>query len=286
MISAVLTVYKRQFNLQKQINSCLSQSEKVDEIIIWNNGKTLNKNQVHVKKDVNLILINSSQNTGVWSRFSISLICKNNFILVLDDDTIPGKDFCKNCLQSFKIKPGLYGSRGLRFLSDKRYEPYREYGWSNPNKNIKCVDIVGHSWFFPKSYLSVFWKENFANQTSSICGEDIHFSYIIQKYGNINTYVPPHPIDKIEYWGGVPETSLKIGSDNNAISQSKNALNNFDKVIKFYRSKGYKIILVDNLESKSDLKFQKKLSKKEKLMIYFPRLYRTIKKIVRKFHEN
>ena len=281
MISAVLTCFKRQYNLQEQINSCLLQSIKISEIIIWNNGEHIEKDQLKVNAKTNLIVINSSDNTGVWSRFSVALICKNHFILVLDDDTIPGIDFCKNCLDSFHNNPGLYGSRGLRFLSKNNYEPYDEFGWSNPNDSIVEVDIVGHSWFFPKKYLSFFWNENLANNISYICGEDIHFSYSIQKYGDLKTFVPPHTLDKPKSWGSNPSISLSIGGDKNAISQSKNAISKFEKAFKFYRSKGFKLIIVDKLESYTYLKHYETLSFKKKLMIYLPFIYKITKKLFR-----
>ncbi len=51
-------------------------------------------------------------------------------------------------------------------------------------------------------------------------GEDIMFAYLCQKYGKVNTYVPPHPVDDIDMWcntdGG------KMGNDKNA-SFLKNA---------------------------------------------------------------
>jgi hypothetical protein len=35
------------------------------------------------------------------------------------------------------------------------------------------------------------------------CGEDMHFSYMLQKYAGIKTYVPPHPRSDMEMWGSI-----------------------------------------------------------------------------------
>jgi hypothetical protein len=50
--------------------------------------------------------------------------------------------------------------------------------------------LVGHAWFFKRDWLQYLWREKPFMWDN---GEDIQFSYLAQKYGNIDTYVPPHP---------------------------------------------------------------------------------------------
>ena len=121
-----------------------------------------------------------------------ALNSRNEFICVFDDDTIPGKNWIKNCLQTLEKQNGLLGARGVRFAS-KKYIVGEEFGWSNPSNEIEQVDIVGHSWFFKREWLSYFWREIPNFNELSFVGEDIHFSYVLQKYLGLNTYVPPHP---------------------------------------------------------------------------------------------
>ena len=190
MITVILNAYKRLEHLETQIKAIKNQSIKVSEIIIWQNGTTERKIQ---KLDSDIKHIYSSFNFGVWSRFSAALNSRNEFICVFDDDTIPGKNWIKNCLQTLEKQNGLLGARGVRFASKKKYIVGQEFGWSNPSNEIEQVDIVGHSWFFKREWLSYFWREIPNFNEFSFVGEDIHFSYVLQKYLGLNTYVPPHP---------------------------------------------------------------------------------------------
>jgi hypothetical protein len=36
----------------------------------------------------------------------------------------------------------------------------------------------------------------------------MHFSYMLQKYANIPTYVPPHPRNNKELWGSTKEQNM------------------------------------------------------------------------------
>ena len=69
MITVILTKYKREALFEEQFQSLQRQTLKPSEILICDNTK---------------------QNLGVWSRFSLALHAKNEFVCVIDDDTIPG----------------------------------------------------------------------------------------------------------------------------------------------------------------------------------------------------
>jgi hypothetical protein len=61
-------------------------------------------------------------------------------------------------------------------------------------------------------------------------GEDIAFSYMLQKNG-IKTYVAPHPKDDIEMYGSHPEKAWKYGNDSAAISIHQSSLVTFDSIL-------------------------------------------------------
>jgi hypothetical protein len=95
---------------------------------------------------------------------------------------------------------------------------YARYGWDNVNPDVYGnneevveVDIVGHSWFFARDLLSVMWRELPAEHWSMLCGEDIHFSYMLQKYTDLKTYVPPHPKDDTRMWSSLK--AIQYGAD-------------------------------------------------------------------------
>ncbi len=261
MISIILNGYKRLDYLEKQILSIYEQTVPVKEILLWQN-----KNEDYVnlpfKLDKKIIHINSSFNFGVWARFSAALNCKSEFICVFDDDTIPGKNWLKNCLNTMEEKQGLLGTRGVRFASDKEYIVGEEYGWNNPNDQTMEVDIVGHSWFFKREWLSSYWRELPEIKSSSFVGEDIHFSYTLQKYQNINTYVPPHPkIDKT-LWGSTYDYAMTIGTDKNAISYNTQRQKEMSDSLTSYIDNGFKLKFLDDLKYKKIyLKTKKEIKK-------------------------
>ena len=51
-------------------------------------------------------------------------------------------------------------------------------------------------------------------------GEDIQFSYLAQKYGNVKTYVPPHPSDDTSQFSSLQ--GFELGVDDVATSNSRN----------------------------------------------------------------
>ena len=237
-VSVILNCYKRPHVLEKQLNAIKNQSIKPKEILIWVNGS----DQVN---NFNFNILNSCKtaisnyNHGVWARFAYALNAESDYVCIFDDDTIPGSRWLENCLNESKHKHALYGTVGVIF-HDLDYQKYQRFGWPNPNENPVKVDIVGHSWFFPKYFLSTFFKETEAKK-SSICGEDVHFSYSIQKYLGAETIVPAHPVNNKELWGSTPEDSYKYGVDENAISVNYHG-SHFGESLKHYHNKGFKLI--------------------------------------------
>ena len=244
-ISVVLNAYKRTDYLALQLDAIENQTIKPHEIFVWQNaGGEIDKNLMH-----RFIIARCSENLGVWARFAFALNVRADYICIFDDDTIPGNRWFENCLNTLKEYDGLLGTRGLRYHSTKRYHPFEHYGWGNPNDETVQVDIVGHAWFFRREYLSFFWSEMPPIESNYIAGEDIHFSYMLQKFG-IGTYVPPHPKNDKNLWGSLPEHGLKIGTDNNAISSSQTALSRFDNALRYYTKNGFKLFRETNHEEK------------------------------------
>ena len=103
------------------------------------------------------------------------------------------------------------------------YEPYLRFGWipNGHNENVTKVDLVGHCWFFKKEWLTYYWRE-LPDSKYFTCGEDMHFSYMLQKYANLHTYVAPHPHNKPEMWcnidGGLHATDTNSMWETNQLS--------------------------------------------------------------------
>ena len=223
-------------NLELQYESLKTQTLAPKEIMLWQNkGEDFNPEITN-----KMVHTNSNKNFGVWARFAFALNAETEYICVFDDDTIPGKKWLENCYNTIQKYDGLLGTIGVRFLSQTSYQPIHRIGWANPNENTEQVDIVGHSWFFKREWLSTFWRELPDLNQSKIVGEDIHFSYTLQKYLNKNTYVPPHPKDDLEMWGSNPNLAWKLGQDSSAISMNHNNLKVMSDTYVNYINKNFK----------------------------------------------
>ena len=240
-ITAILNGYKRPQFLQEQINSINNQSIKPIEIMLWQN----NTEGFNTELTNSITTASCNKNLGVWARFAFALNAKTEYICIFDDDTIPGSKWFENCLTTMKTHEGLLGTVGLIYDTPNNYRPNTRYGWTEINNNdpIK-VDIVGHAWFFKREWLSTFWRE-LPPKGIEVVGEDMHFSYMLQKYLNINTYVPPHPVNNKEMWGSTK--GWEMGTERNALSFNESNIHIVDRYHKFLISKGFKLINHDKI---------------------------------------
>lgn len=237
-ITAVLNGFRRPHALEAQMEAIKRQTVLPSNVMFWQNGKDDQTPFDYSLLNSCIISVNN-QNFGVWARFAYALNADTEYVCVFDDDTIPGSKWLENCLNTIETHEGLLGTIGIVF-HDNEYQNYERYGWANPNEEVKQVDIVGHSWFFKREWLGAFWKEAPIPE-SKICGEDMHFSYSIQKHLGLSTYVPPHPQDDLEMWGSNPEFAYKYGVDKNAISVNHHTTH-FGDALKSTINKGFKLI--------------------------------------------
>jgi hypothetical protein len=224
MITAILNGYKRGDNLNEQLEALKNQTIPPDEILLWYNNPGDN-DLLNYDIGMEIPVAYCNYNFGVWARFYFAMNARNPYVVVFDDDTIPGKRWLENCMKTMETNEGLLGTVGLIYPKPKPpqessyFEPYVRVGWpknGNNNESVQ-VDFVGHSWFFKKEWLSHLVRE-LPNPEYNICGEDMHFSYMLQKYANIPTFVPPHPIDDKELWGSLKGN--QYGADENSIWES------------------------------------------------------------------
>lgn len=206
-ITVILTGYNRPQNIPLQLQALKSQSVKPDDIWLWYNKGSLDQK---VPDGVKSIVCN--HNFKFHGRFSAALLAQTKYVAIFDDDTIPGNKWFENCLNTMKTHRGILGSAGVRVNGDK-YWPNTKFGGNGiSNSSVEEVDLVGHAWFFEREWLKHLWcEEPFSWEN----GEDIQFSFLCKKYGDINTYVPPHPTHDKSLWGS---TNFKLGGDSVAHS--------------------------------------------------------------------
>ena len=221
MITVVLNGYKRGKNLDEQMEALKNQTLPPDEILLWYNNPGDN-DLINYDIGTEIPVAYCNYNFGVWARFYYAFNARNPYVCVFDDDTIPGKKWLENCMNTMKTHEGLLGTVGLVWPKpnpperSSYYEPYARFGWPERGNNneVVQVDLVGHSWFFKKEWLSHMVRE-LPDPKYNTCGEDMHFSYMLQKYAGIKTYVPPHPISDKELWGSLKGGTY--GGDENSL---------------------------------------------------------------------
>lgn len=241
-VTVVLNVFRRQQNLQKQIDAINKQTIKPKEIIILQNYYEWEK-ELSAELKNNYTVFTCSKNTWVWWRFAIALISKTKYICIFDDDTIPWEKWFENCINENKKKRGLYWTIWLIYENTFEYYNNKRVWWHNnaeldPNITQE-VDIVWHSWFFEREMLTKYWQDSDVYLKEPLAWEDMHFSYILQKYMSLSTYVPPHPFwDKSLWWSIDWE---KYWNDEVALWKNWGDTK-FEKVYKEYINKWFKIL--------------------------------------------
>ena len=233
--TAILNGYKRTQYLKEQVYALQNQTIKPKDIMLWQNNSEGFDSEI----TNNLITASSNTNLGVWARFAFALNAKTEYICVFDDDTIPGSMWFENCLETMKTHEGLLGTIGLIYNNENGYLPNTRYGWDNPNNATVRVDIVGHAWFFKREWLSTYWRE-LPPEGFDFVGEDMHFSYMLQKYLGLNTYVPPHPKHAPELWGSLK--GWEMGTEKNGLSLIPANINKMNEYYKHLINNGFKII--------------------------------------------
>lgn len=236
-VSVILNVYKRAQNFERQLLALENQSHPVTEFLVWENGEQTIQNYLTGRPEV--ISVRASTNLGVWARFSVALQAKSDFIWLIDDDVIPGPRWVENALECFSKRPAVIGSRGLRFRSRHSYLLYDEFGPNNPSSISQEVDIVGHNWIFPRSWLGAFWQLYEERFDSKFAGEDIHLSFAAKKILGVPTVVPPHPRNNQDLWGEISDLSLFNGNDEAAISSNPDSLRRFELAYSHYTNIGF-----------------------------------------------
>jgi hypothetical protein len=211
MVTVILNGYKRGNNLNVQMEALKAQTVQPTEILLWYNNPG-DDELINYDIGSEIPAAYCNYNFGVWARFYFAMNAKNPYICVIDDDTIPGSKWIENCLETMKTHEGLLGTVGLLYPKplppqhSSYYEHYIRFGWPPAGNNEKTVqvDIIGHNWFFKKEWLSHMFRE-LPDPRYNTCGEDMHFSYMLQKYAGLGSYIPPHPKSDREMWGSTKD---------------------------------------------------------------------------------
>lgn len=209
-VTVILNVYNRSYSLETQLDAIKNQTVPVKDENIWIFYNKGTEKQSAPKNPAHRIFV-CNQNTKFHGRFAIAMLVKTEYVSFFDDDVIPGKKWFENCLNTLKTHNGLLGGSGVTIKS-KGYQWNNKHGWNGAHLNEPVrVDLVGHGLFLKSELLKNMWLEEPYSWDNA---EDIMFAYLCQKYGKVNTYVPPHPENDLEMWCNID--GGKMGNDKNA----------------------------------------------------------------------
>ena len=110
MLSVALCTYNGENYITKQIESILTQSMPVDEIVICDDGSTDNTivilEDIKHKYSTNIIIHRNIQNLGVCANFELAVsLCKGDIIFLSDQDDIWNPDKVKTIVSWFETHP-------------------------------------------------------------------------------------------------------------------------------------------------------------------------------------
>lgn len=240
MISVILNVYKRPHMLEKQIDAILSQSVDIlpENIHIWyNKSDTLQL----LPQNKEIKTYQSNWNTKFFGRFTLPLLVTTPYVAIFDDDIIPQTNWFQNCLTTINNEKtnGILGGSGV-ILKQKSYVPLLKIGWNGThNTSTSRVDLVGHAWFFRQEWSKYLWYETPISWDN---GEDIMFSFLAQKYGGINTFVPPHPESDKSQWSTDYKIGWETGCDENASWKLKSHIQERNRIAISCINNGWKTV--------------------------------------------
>ncbi|GMG98807.1 hypothetical protein Nepgr_000647 [Nepenthes gracilis] len=217
-VTVLLNHFKRK-TLCSQLDSLLQQTLPFHHVWVLAFGSPNEqslKRIVNSYNDTRISFISSTYDFKYFGRFQMALQSVGDLVYILDDDMIPGKrmlEILSHAAGTDKYQNSVLGSIGriLPFRQkDLTFPSYRKFGLKEAGlylpdpaydilvEKVVQVDFLSSSWFLPSELVKTLFIEDPFTFTT---GEDLHLSYLLQKYRNAGTFVlPVDPKDK-ETWG-------------------------------------------------------------------------------------
>lgn len=224
-LTVILTAYRRPELLHDQVLAIRAQTTLPREIWVWANEPESTMLGALERAQLDRV-VTSNRNAYVHARFALALTANTEFVAIFDDDSVPGKRWFENCLESFARTPGILGSAGVRLWGND-YQKRSVHGWHDPVRETVEVDLVGHAWFLKRSWVNYLFSTPAVTGTN---GEDIELSARAWRLGGVRTYCPPHPADDRGLWGSLHGKTL--GDDPVALSRRPSHLEERDRIVR------------------------------------------------------
>jgi hypothetical protein len=237
-IAIIMTIYKRS-RYNEQFVAILNQKILPKEIFVWQNESHVDYNpaieitEKFKKLNININHIHSkNKNFKFHGRFTLPLLIENKYVVILDDDTIPGNLWFEKCLNLCNENNAIITANGRKW--DFKIE--KQIGFEAPVKHDMQVDFGGHCWFFKREHIHHMWREKAPTFEN---GEDMHMSAAAKIHGNIITIMPQQIKNNRSDWG---DKTPEFGWDEYASWRKPNHGNERDDIFKYWIEKGWKPI--------------------------------------------
>jgi len=256
-VTVVMNGFKRPHTAKEQYEAYRNQSVGTPKFLFWGNydGEAPLEQAFDREVVENCTSAIANVNMGVWARFAFALNATTPYVCVVDDDTIPGRRWLENCIDTIEKlgKQAVLTPRGMKIKTNQypRPDSYDAIGWCSANKEIEQVDFGGHGWFFHKTILKAFWLDA-PDVLPLNYGEDMHLSYAAWNTAGCDTYVPPHPEDDLELWGSIKEKASEYGEDMNATSRRNDATQGMFNYFNWLLKRGYVPVIMRNNNGPKD----------------------------------
>lgn len=237
-ITVILTAYRRSEYLAQQIEALRAQSIPPKEIWVWSNQSEDELRDVSNLADRVVV---SNSNFLFWGRFSLANLVRTKYVAIFDDDILPQPKWFENCLKTIESGiDGILGGSGVLLPVGGGYSSKHKVGWNAHHLESPAqVDFVGHCWFMRKEYVNFMWREEPFSWDN---GEDMHLSYMALKYGNIKTFVPPHPENDPSLWSCRPDFGKVVGRLNVATYKTQDHKQTRSDIVNHHVADGWQVL--------------------------------------------
>lgn len=179
--SIVIVTYNTEQELEDCLNSLQKQTDGNFEIILLNNGNTIDS-QILGRYD--LVFIDLHKNYGPSYARNVGMkIAKSDYLLFLDDDAIADKNWVKQGYSILRSKPSVYAVRGKVIPKNINYMNMLAYHYDLGNKPRPAfLDIEGNCAIRKSSLMKV---NGFDTKLFGAEGLDVSFRMSRKNKGEI-----------------------------------------------------------------------------------------------------
>lgn len=208
-VSVALATYNGEKYLREQLDSLLTQTVALDEIVVCDDGS--NDKTVEILKEYslkcNLKYVVNEKNLGVNKNFEKAIrLCTNQYVAICDQDDIwfPRKIevLLKKIREVESDRPCVVSSQSQSLSKNKGMEPYRTikdsvgvYATLLATGNVqgctlmlnrKMIDLLKP---FPKSYKEVMMYDGYISFVAATCGVKYNIGEVLMFYRHHETNV-------------------------------------------------------------------------------------------------